>query len=59
MRLNYQGLQDKQAWEKAGVVLPKYDWREVCAVTDENPKWIHFGAGNIFRGFIAGLQSRG
>ena len=29
MRLNYQGLQDKQAWGKIGVVLPKYDWREV------------------------------
>lgn len=58
MRLCYQGLQDKQAWEKAGVVLPKYDWREVCSVTDKSPVWIHFGAGNIFRGFIAGLQSR-
>ena len=57
MRLSYQGLQDKQAWEKIGVVLPKYDWRKVCSVTDENPVWIHFGAGNIFRGFIAGLQS--
>ena len=58
MRLNYQGLQDRQVWEKIGVVLPKYDWREVCAATADNPVWIHFGAGNIFRGFIAGLQNR-
>ena len=57
MRLNYQGLQDKRAWENIGVVLPKYDWRKVCAATDDNPVWLHFGAGNIFRGFIAGLQS--
>ena len=58
MRLSWQGLQDKQSWEKIGVVLPKYDWREVCDVTAKSPVWIHFGAGNIFRGFIAGLQSR-
>ena len=32
MRLSYQGLQDAQAWEKIGVVLPKYDWRKICAV---------------------------
>lgn len=58
MRLNYQGLQDKQAWEKAGVTLPKYDWKKICDTTEKNPVWIHFGAGNIFRGFIAGLQGR-
>ena len=26
--------------------------------TAEKPVWVHFGAGNIFRGFIAGLQQR-
>lgn len=57
MRLNYQGLQNTRAWENIGVVLPKYDWQKVCASTEDNPVWLHFGAGNIFRGFIAGLQS--
>ncbi len=28
----------------------------MCAATEENPTWVHFGAGNIFRGFIARLQ---
>lgn len=56
MILNYQGLQDKNSWEKAGVKLPKYDWQDMCAKTAKNPIWVHFGAGNIFRGFIAGLQ---
>ena len=56
MKLNFQGIQDKSAWEKAGVALPKYDWEKMCAETAKNPVWVHFGAGNIFRGFIAGLQ---
>ena len=30
----------------------------MCAKTEENPVWVHFGAGNIFRIFIAGLQQR-
>ena len=56
MKLNYAGLQDKAAWEAAGVTLPKYDWKEMAAETEKNPTWVHFGAGNIFRGFVAKLQ---
>ncbi len=58
MILSYQGLKEKEAWQKAGITLPDYDWKAMCQATEEAPVWVHFGAGNIFRGFIAGLQQR-
>ena len=58
MKLSYQGIQDRAAFEKAGIALPKYDWKQMAQATEEAPVWVHFGAGNIFRGFIAGLQQR-
>ena len=58
MQLNYRGIQDTAVWESAGVKLPKHDWKAMCAETEQNPVWVHFGAGNIFRIFVAGLQQR-
>lgn len=58
MILNYNGLQAREDWKKAGVKLPKHDWKAMCAETEQNPVWVHFGAGNIFRIFIAGLQQK-
>ncbi|CCV63958.1 Mannitol-1-phosphate/altronate dehydrogenases [Alteracholeplasma palmae J233] len=36
--------------------LPQYDINKVRKNTHKNPTWIHFGAGNIFRAFLAKLQ---
>lgn len=56
MKLCYAGLVDRRPWEEAGIKLPGFDWQEVCAATAKAPTWVHFGGGNIFRGFIARLQ---
>ena len=56
MKLCEQGLQNRAAWEEAGVKLPAFDWKAMCAETQKAPTWVHFGAGNIFRGFVAKLQ---
>ena len=58
MKLTNEGLKDTAAWRKAEVALPGYDRDSMIRATEEAPVWVHFGAGNIFRGFIAGLQQR-
>lgn len=56
LHLNMQGLQDRAAWAQAGIRLPRYDVAAVRTRTWEAPVWLHFGAGNIFRGFLAAAQ---
>jgi len=58
MKLTDAGMKDLQAWKDAGVKMPEYDREKTVRATWEAPVWVHFGAGNIFRGFIAGLQQR-
>ena len=55
MILNENGLKDKEQWESKGYSLPKYDRQEMIKNTKENPTWVHFGAGNIFRAFQANV----
>lgn len=55
MKLNNRGLTDRAQWEAAGYRLPKFNREAVAVATRENPFWIHFGAGNIFRAFQANV----
>ncbi len=42
-------------WESKGYELPKYDIAAVAKKTHDEPTWVHFGAGNIFRAFPAAI----
>lgn len=55
MILDKKGLENREQWEAAGYLLPQFDRDRMIAATRENPFWIHFGAGNIFRAFQANV----
>ena len=56
MKLSYESIQNRAAWEAAGVTLPKFDWKDMRAATESAPTWVHFGSGSLFRAFHAMLQ---
>ena len=51
LELNAKGLLDRAAWEEKGYILPAFDREAMIRVTMASPRWVHFGAGNIFRAF--------
>ncbi len=55
LTLTHAGLADRSAWERAGIRLPAFDPAELARRTGTRPAWIHFGPGNLFRGYVADL----
>lgn len=51
-------LQTVRALAQKGYIVPAFDVRAMREATRKAPRWIHFGAGNIFRAFPAVLQQR-
>ena len=58
MKINKNELENKAQWAKAGVVIPKFDRRTIESETKKSPAWLHLGAGNIFRAFLAMKQQK-
>lgn len=55
MELTWSGIENKEEWKKAGIMLPDYDVKDVAQATKKAPAWVHFGIGNIFRIFLGGI----
>ena len=56
MQLNAKGIENQKEWKAKGYGMPSFDHAEMVGKTLKAPVWIHFGAGNIFRGFPAMLM---
>ncbi len=55
MKLTMNGIKNREEWERAGIMLPGYDVEQASEKAKKEPKWVHFGIGNIFRVFIGGI----
>lgn len=56
MRLSAEDIVKNSEWSDKGYKLPKFDRAAMLAQTKENPTWVHFGGGNLFRAFHAALS---
>lgn len=56
MNFDLASLQDKAYWEERDTVLPQFDVEAMREASYEDPRWIHYGPGNIFKAYICALQ---
>ena len=55
MKLNAQGIANREEWISKGYKLPEFDRGAMIEATKKAPYWIHFGNGNIFKAFQANV----
>jgi len=56
MKLNNETLFNPETavkWQEAGISPPAFDRGALVERTKNTPTWLHFGAGNIFRAYLA------
>ena len=59
MKLSHASIAENRAlFESKGYQMPAFDRDAMMAATADHPTWVHFGAGNIFRGFLAPLAQQ-
>ena len=58
MKLNNSSVYSDRTWKENGFFVPSFDREKMIEKTVASPKWVHFGAGNIFRAFQANLSQR-
>lgn len=59
MQLTRAGIvRDSHGFRNAGYVLPQFDEKKVIGKTVQEPIWLHFGTGNIFRAFQANVVQK-
>lgn len=54
MKLNLNDIKNIDSSLK--ITVPNYDILEIKQNTKKSPKWLHFGAGNIFRAYMGKVQ---
>ncbi|MCR5805402.1 MAG: mannitol dehydrogenase family protein [Oscillospiraceae bacterium] len=56
MKLTLESIKTQgSTWREKGFITPDFDIDAMRLATKKAPEWIHIGAGNIFRGYIARL----
>ena len=58
VRLNDDYLQNSNEFIQKKIILPQYDQDTVVEATKKAPVWVHFGGGNLFRCFHAGIAQQ-
>ncbi len=57
VKLTDDYLNNKAAFTAAGITVPTYDQDKLRTATNEHPRWVHFGGGNLFRAFHASIAN--
>jgi fructuronate reductase len=55
VKLTDDYLNSAASFKQVGITLPQFDQRAATDAAKENPIWVHFGGGNLFRCFHAGI----